>query len=127
MNEEIKKFNWVGRLVNNGGLRRKDVTVRITVKDEKAIYTGFTFRDGCYKLFTETEYIEVAPYKNRLFFKQSDVKHGLLLATNKSCKQDNKYAKLQNELCGLFVEFEGDYELKYDDFYELYYIERNDD
>lgn len=128
MNEATMKLDWFGALGVNGKRGKHDVTINHTISEcGNRHYASITFRNECWKLFTETPYLEVAIYKNRVFFKQSDEKHGLTLLHNKNVTNSTCYARMQNGFADRFITFEGDYELKYDEFYELYYIERKEE
>lgn len=127
MNEATKKLDWFGAISRNGHHGGRDVTINHTIsEDGKRHLASFTFRNDCWKLFTETPYMEIALYKNRVFFRQSDEKHGITLLRNKQVTESTRYARMQNGFADRFITFEGDYELKYDEFYELYYVEREE-
>ena len=115
----------IGKQKVRGG---NDVSVTFTdsAKSHNGKYVGFTFRNDCYKKFAPTSpYFEIAFYKNRMFIKESDSRNGILLQTNRDTP--NRYGKIQNEKSQYFAHWSGDYKLEYDEFWELYYIERKDE
>lgn len=123
MNELANKLNWIG-CSKHYSKRGNDVTITIAKnKDKNAI--SITMRNDIFKLLgDEVDYIEVAVYKNRVFFRQSDDKNGILLKSNKNATQTTRYAKINIDRdVAYLVPFAGDYEMKHDDFYDLYYIE----
>ena len=129
MDGVLNNLVWIGRKVSNHGKHGSDIHITTNLTDGKRDYVNFTFKNDSWKKFAEgSEYFEVSFYKNRLFLRKSDAKNGLLILTNKNCKTEIRYAKIQcRETPRLFVGLDGDYELMHDDFYDLYYIERKDE
>lgn len=126
MNEAEQKLVWIGRTNRRGG---NDISIKVNLmaNTHNGNYVGFTFRDECHKKFCgETPYFEVSLFKNCMFFKKSNSERGLLISNNKNTKS-NYYAKIQSDTANYFAHWEGDYELKYNEFWELYYIERKDE
>ena len=129
MNEVLNNLVWVGRKVANYGAYGNDIHITANLTDGKRDYVNFTFKNDVWKKFAENaDYFEVSFYKNRMFFRKSEPSKGILLNTNKNCTMPTtRYAKIQNQdTPRLFVGWAGDYQLKHDDFYDLYYIERKD-
>ena len=125
MNEAEKKLVWIGKMNKRSG-NDISITVNLESTGRRGRYVGFTFRDDCEKQFCKGgKYFEVAFFKNKMFFKKSDERNGLLIADNPQTQ--NKYAKIQNETAEYFAHWEGSYALQYDEFWELYYIERKDE
>lgn len=128
MNNEVMKLNWIGTKArgSHGG---NDVTITTGLQgghDERP-YVNFIFRNGVSKLFSDTDYVLFAKFKNRIFFKAGDSNNGITLSKNKNASEDTRYARIQRaNINEQFAVYAGDYELKYDEFYELYYIERED-
>jgi hypothetical protein len=61
--------------------------------------------------------------KNRIYFKPADPKVGYKLT--KKCNNAYMQATINKDMVSTYEEFcPGEYHLKYDDFQELYYIER---
>lgn len=109
--EAQERFNWKVK-TNNVGLNDD---VSITVVKDGAI--SIVLRNGKKKLFDGA--ISYAVFKNRVMFRKD--KRGYAISGNN--KSENGYVKIgkgDDEL----QDFIGDYELKYDDFYELFYIEK---
>lgn len=129
---EKMKFEWVtkkrGTETNGAG----DVYVSIVSNTgnyksgdpRKAI--SFTFRNDTSLLISDTDYFVFAVKKTRIYFAKSDNIRGFKLAGNGG--KNSKYAKTTIEPGReeLYTPFLGDHELKYDDFNELYYIEREE-
>ena len=130
MNEVLNNLVWIGRCVNNHGSAKTDIHITTNLTDGKRDYVSFTFKNDIWKLFADdTCYFEVSLFKNRMFFRKSTAERGITLSTNKNCTlPTTRYAKVQNSTQPkLFAGWGGDYELKHDDFYDLYYIERKDE
>lgn len=126
MNEKIMNLNWIGTN-KHGHKATVDVSISISSSDAKRSFVGFIFRNESWKFFTDTDFFVVAPYKNRLFFKAADKSNGIYLCKNNNTKTPTRYGRIQRDFINTsFAEYVGDYELKHDDFYDLYYIERND-
>lgn len=123
-----EKFNWVGRQSATKRFSANDVSLNLIKvgggKDGKSYYGySLTFRNDTWINFGNS--IEIAAYKNRILFRKSS--DGLKLASKKGSKTNNHYCKINtcdDETMKALKEFIGDYELKYDQFYELYYIEK---
>lgn len=125
--EAQDRFLWIG----NESVRRSSVSdVSINrIKGGKSKANGneyrfsFTFRNDCSKkLGDKGDKIEIAIFKNRIMFRQSE--NGMTLS-GKSNKTSNRYMHFPiTSLTEELTSFIGDYELKYDDFYEVYYVEK---
>lgn len=121
-----EKFSWVKRS-SKVKCSIKDVSIRRLSDKDRAYYT-FTFRNGVMEKLGD--YIEMSAYKNRLLFRTATSETGFKV----TCKQGatdstklNHYCKLYDrEETKKFAKFVGDFDLKYDSFYELYYIEVED-
>lgn len=120
------KLDCHGKIKACGRNSKNDVTVTI-YNNSKGRHIGITFRNDVFKIFaTDTDYFEYAIYKNRIYFRPSDDKHGILLCKNNNTSDAIRYARVMTEnFVKLFVPFVGDYELKHDDFYDLYYVENS--
>ena len=121
-----KNLKWIGRLNTKGG---NDVTITCNImSDGKRHYAGFTFRNESYDFFAEDcEYFVIAFDENRIYFKGSDKRHGLLLAKNAHVSATIRYAKMQNTFAKKLLPWVGDYSLEYDKEEKLYYIEREEE
>lgn len=84
----------------------------------------FIFRDKMYENFN-SKYVTFAVMKNRIYFRGVEPRKGYSVTV----KGLNGYAQCIINLDELkqLEPFIGDYSLKYDDFYELYYVEKEDD
>mgnify|MGYP003297646411 CR=1 FL=1 len=121
MSENITNLNWIGRTCNHGA--KADVSVTIANQSESRRCVNVTFRNSVNELVTQTDYMVVAPFKNRLFFKSATDVNGLLLCKN--ANSPNRYIRINRESdVESLTKFAGNYDLKYDEFYELYYIEK---
>ena len=104
-----------------------DANVSINVCDGGKRMTAGTkmlsivIRDNLYKQFN-SEFITFAILKNRIYFKGVDKHDGYKVSLN----HVNGYvqATLQPKEVKAYSKFIGDYSLKYDEIYELYYIEK---
>lgn len=85
----------------------------------------FAFRDNIAKVFGKGNiYLQFGVVKNRIYFKVADpkigykltAKHGLTAYMQATCSKEMK--AIYEEFCP------GEYHLKYDDFQELYYVEK---
>lgn len=120
-----EKFDWIssGKKYHRA---QSDISINC-VKADKSPYGGisFTFRNDVWQFFDGK--IEFAIYKNRILFRTATDNGGLTLFSG-SNKSNNKYFKIRvtEDTKIIKEQFIGDYELKYDSFYELYYIERED-
>ena len=119
-----EKFQWISssRTYHRA---KSDISINC-VKMDKTPYGGisFTFRNDVWQFFGEK--VEFAVYKNRIMFRTATGTNGMALFSG-SNKSPNKYFKVRvtEDTKILKDKFIGDYELKYDSFYELYYIEGN--
>lgn len=130
--EFLSKLNWVE---SRGSCVRSDsdVSVTVNIQDKKRDrnYIAFTFRNGTAQILSNTNYVQICAHKNRIFFRESSMKEGYKLTfnvknserSNTEASQLNRYLKVSINT-DTYKAFEGDYDLKYDDFLELYYIEK---
>lgn len=112
----------------------EDVSIRtgIGTRDKKTnavtseVYC-FTFRNDVGLKLNE-EYVEIAIYENRMYFRPTKDKHLGYKIRSYSCKDPSKCngntkIKKNEENKELLDKFIGDYKLEYDKVYKLYYIE----
>ena len=120
-----EKFDWISRNGKHYHTAKSDVSINCITYARKP-YAGlsFTFRNDVWQFFGEG--VEFAIYKNRIMFRAAKKGEGISF-TSASSKCPNKYFKLKIDDTTKIIKdkFIGDYELKYDSFYELYYIEGN--
>lgn len=131
---EQERLNWMGRTTKNYPRSNADVTINdvYPTKDDKKNGTkariSFTFRNGARRAISENDYVLLAVIKNRIFFKTGSMNDGFLISsasTNSGIVKDNGYMRVTEKECiEMLKPFIGSYDLKYDQFYELYYIER---
>lgn len=137
--KEQENFNWYGKEIRKGYSRNdRDVTVNIVYKtkadkaENKNPSITLTFRNGVRHLFADNEYALIAVVKNRIFFKESDAEHGLLVRQQKTQSKDTKaydngYLRIgDRDAVEALKPFFGSYDLKWDKFYELYFIEKEE-
>lgn len=120
-----EKFNWISSCGKNYRKSKSDVSINcIKSGDSKYGAVSFTFRNDVWQFFGER--VEFAIYKNRILFRNAAPGEGLAFSSG-SIKCPNKYIKIRitDNIQIIKDKFIGDYELKYDSFYELYYIEAN--
>lgn len=118
-----EKFNWISKSGKSYHRAKSDISINCITYDKKP-YAGisFTFRNDVWQFFGER--IEFAIYKNRIMFRKANSGEGMAMFSG-SDKSPNKYMKIRitEDTQVIKDKFIGDYELKYDNFYELYYVE----
>jgi len=115
-----KELNWIGR--DNYRFGTCDVSIRLSDPKAKKQNTNFRFRNGCYKKITNTLFMVVAYFENRVYFKESHEGIGVKL-TGPAKTNDS----LSITISGISEKaIEGDYDLKYDREENLYYIDMNE-
>lgn len=121
----LPELQWHNKNRNGGSYVNEDVTVTITKASKNSKEgrkrLGLSFRNNLFKVF-DSRYITFAILKNRIYFKAADRNMGYAITQ----KNTNGYvqATLVGDDIKEFEQFIGDYSLKFDEFYELYYIER---
>ena len=117
---DMSKFNWIGQNTKNYRKAQTDVSISIIRNGDKANSISFVLRNDVWKNFGER--VAIAVYKNRVLFRTDE--NGAKVDTRGIKNCTNRYLKFRvDETTERLKAFVGDYELKYDDFYELYYIE----
>ena len=123
-----EKFNWISKGANKNYHRANSDVSIVCVKYNGKPYSGvsFTFRNDVWQFFGEN--IEFAVFKNRVMFRTAKKGEGLQLYKGAdNCPNRYIRIRLDDNTNILKEKFIGDYELKYDSFYELYYIEVAED
>ena len=119
-----EKFNWISRgKTKNYHRAASDISINcITYNKTPLAGLSFSFRNDVWQFFGD--FVEIAVYKNRIMFRPTNNGHGIKLCKG-STKTPNRYFKVKVDENTQVIKdkFIGDYELKYDAFYELYYIE----
>lgn len=131
--DEADRMNWMGRTGVKGSYKSSaDISISIVYTSLADKMNGvkpkvaFTFRNKSRHVVSETDYVMIAVVKNRVFFKGSTANEGFLIG-HQANTQDNGYLRIsQADFVSRLSPFIGDYELKYDKFYELYYIEKGE-
>ena len=137
--EEQERFKWMTKatLGKNYARSNQDVTIskvyasKADKEADKKPQISITFRNHSRHAVTETEYVLLAAVKNRIFFKTGKQNNGFLIgkvSTNgDKASGDNGYLRTSYaEYVEQLLPFIGSYDLKYDKFYELYYIEKEE-
>ena len=134
---EQERFDWMGRSGAKTYVRTNaDVTITEVYpsKEDKRNRTkkkiAFTFRHHSRHAVSTTDYVMIAVVKNRIFFKTGNADNGFLIGSGNSKAEnskDNGYLRIsQEEFVSRLESFVGSYELQYDKFYELFYIEKEE-
>lgn len=131
------KFVWFSKTAkrNNGHCCLKNCDISISrwnkspkeTPAEKKVYRyGITVRNEAIKALGD--YVDVSVYKNRVFFKPCAEGEGYKTSVSSKSGCPNRYFSIGRTAYTYELEdFIGDYELKYDRFYELYYVEKDED
>lgn len=83
---------------------------------------SIVFRNGTAEKISKVGTFKFAKFKNRLIFADATGEPGFVMSKNN--KSHSKYAKFCYVAGREYIkEFIGDFELKRDDFYDVYYIE----
>lgn len=121
----LPELQWFSKKRRLGRIGSAPVSITVTTssknsKGDRRRLT-FAFRDKLYENF-KSKYITFAILKNRMYFKSVQPKEGYAITV----KGLSGYVQATVTLEELksFEPFIGDYSLKYDDFYELYYVEK---
>lgn len=114
-------WNTKQRSANNGNA---DVSVSIVKNGGDRRRLNFSFKNDIDQLFGG-DYVVFALMKNRIYFKASNSIEGYKLSKAKN--RAYVAATLNGSQVDEYKKFIGDFDLKFDVFYELYYIERNMD
>lgn len=129
------KFLWLENDSKNNRSTncQRDVSIRLAIKarDKKtnAVKTWsycFTLRNETGKKF-KFQYVDVAVFKNRLYFRPSSTGqfHINTYKLSDKTKCNGNFSIVKTEKNSILEKFIGDYDLKYDEIYELFYIETN--
>lgn len=121
-----EQFMWIGS-ASKQSRSASDVTISKifwdTAKKTKAY--SFVFRNNTAERIGE--YIKIAIYKNRVLIRPASVGDSIHISIKSNCNTKNSYGKIKCEPNTQELDyFIGDYELKYDPFYEIYYIEKEE-
>lgn len=131
-----EKFVWLSTANNssNRHYTNKDITITEckpkSDSKNRVVRYNITLRNKVPMVLGE--YVDLAVYKNRIFLKASTQKDGGYKVyghfnTDKDGikKRTNPFLQVsQNDTTKILSEFVGDYDLQWDEFLELYYIER---
>lgn len=119
-------FHWIGGCTSRN-TSDKDISIGYIHWDKKhseVMSFSFVFRGEKIKEAIG-EWVQIAVYKNRIMFRKAKAGSGYHALVKANSPSQNAYFRIKetNETMAL-KRFIGDYDLKYDDFYELYYIEK---
>lgn len=123
----LPELQWYNKKRRLGDGCSKAVSISITTgsKNSKSDRRrlAFIFRDKIFEGFN-SKHITFAIMKNRIYFKGVEPVDGYAITV----KGLNGYVQVTvtSDELGMFEPFIGDYSLKYDKFYELYYVEKED-
>lgn len=85
---------------------------------------SISFRNGIDTIITSTKYMQIALYKNRLYFKESNEVYGYKICEQSS--SNNNYFQIRSlskEMMDVIIPCVGEYDLKQDERLGLYYAE----
>ena len=120
--DRMNEISWISKKTARGIRSDMDISLRLIKNGGgKKNTINLILRNGISEIF-EAPGLVVGVRKNRMFFVPREDGYKIGAANDKS---DNRYVRIpatNNDL----IEFCGDYELKYDNFLEMYYIERED-
>ena len=128
----VDEIVWCSKRCNQtAAFGRKDIGITMSHhnknKGHKSDYytLSFSFRNNIEKVFSKDDNICLmyGIVKNRMYFKPAEPKIGYKITK----KHNNAYMQtcIADDMVGKLQEFcPGEYHLKYDDFQELYYIEK---
>ena len=115
------------RHARGGSHSNADISVtECKATSKSGLRYNITFRNNSNEFFGQ--YANVAVFKNRMFFKPSSAEEGGYKLYEHAKKKGNPFLQVikdSNTCC--IGDFLGHHELKYDDFLDLYYIEREED
>lgn len=119
-----EKFNWVGRDQMFWSASTADVTINQVKGKRKGedVRYSIIFRGKAHNAFKLSEGVQVAVFKNRVMFRESD--KGFKLTVKDTTTPTGYVSVPYSEGTKALGGFIGDYSLQRDDFYELFYIER---
>ena len=118
-NNVAPELVWIG---STHGTSDADVSIsRVKWNKEKGKAYSFVFRNEAPEKLGES--LQIAINKNRVFFKAS--KEGYKARIRENAKAQNAYMTVkETEQTKALIDFIGDYELKLDPYWEIYYIEK---
>lgn len=109
----INSLNWQGRTSR----RFSKCDVSVTLGADKKI--NITFRNDTWEIISSTGHAQVAVCKNRILFREANESEGYKFT--RSGNTPSRYIFVNSTADSEFI---GDYDLQYDDFLELYYIDK---
>ena len=123
--EFLKQMNWMEK-ERQRNCSARDISVTIQTKQrgykqDNGQCICFAFRNGTDTKITSTGYVQICVHKNRCFFREADSSVGYKIS--RPANSNSRYCKMAH--VSQLKDFAGDFDLKYDEFLELYYIERN--
>lgn len=118
-----ERFNWLGGAKKKSGADVSINRVYWNKQDMPDVYAySFVFRNEAANI---GERIQLAFYKNRIMIKPSDIGYKLTCRTDE--KNGNRYFKVKrDEDTKELDKFIGDFSLGHEEFFDIYYIEREE-
>lgn len=127
--ELFENVDFVGRKKAKASNNVYDIGVYIKKEGRKTPRLRIYFRNSISDIF-DSEYFEIGRYKNRLIIKPSTEENGVKLFNSQSPNVRSLQFTITKSEAGILVFGSTDgpvnYELKYDQLYEYYYIEKED-
>lgn len=116
----FKQLDFVGKTKRNIG-NHNDISIYSSMVDGGEVLT-ICIRNGLDQLLGEGDRVKIARYKNRLIIIKDEGGKKLFGSKSRFVR-----FRFKDDQMPTYKYFEGDYELKYDDLYEYYYIEKKED
>lgn len=120
----VSKFNWIGRQDYSKRISSSDISISRVWWDKPKKIKGYSFvfrNETSSKL---GDHFEFAIDENVIIFRPA--KDGIAMTQRESSSASNRYAKVkETEDTVKLLEFIGDYDLKYNQLFGLFYIERS--
>lgn len=99
-----------------------DVTIKVIKAKNNDDSVQIAFKNNCYKSISETEYLVPAISGNCLYFKSSDKEEGFKLSSTRT--NITRYTRIRDKKLANWVKIrEGGYDLKFDRYQHLFYID----
>lgn len=108
---------WVTK-ANSGSFSKTDVSITLNKNGDNKEQYAFRFRNNSFLRFTKNDFMEFAVTGTRIYFRESNEKHGFKLG---SPSQDGKNKSVKTVVN--LDKFIGDYELLWDSLNKLNYID----
>lgn len=126
---KLDKMVWMGKRNFSQKARKNnscDISIRKTIgTDNNRTKARFTIRNGVSQLISETEYIQFSiPDTKHIYFMTGTKETGLKM-TSQDKESENRYVQINKASdAEELIPFCGDYEIKFDQECQLYYIKK---